>query len=428
MKEKAQRILACVSIVMALGNLGSCIEPEHHDFDSDGAIEACHTQVLQALQQLEADSLYPSDVMPRNIAPDGKAWSCRPVCAEEWCSGFWPGILWLDLLNHPEDSTVRKAAIEATLAMNKIIDQPVLDHDLGFLMFCSAGTGFRVLEYELECETLSDEQQHENQQLIGTFQTMLLRAADSLATLYNPQVGTILSWPRNVQMFGGHNTIMDNMINLELLYWAAENGGKKELAQIATDHATTTMENHFRPDATSYHVAVYDTLDGHFIHGVTHQGLTDNSMWARGQAWAVYGFTLAYRETGKRQFLDTACRAADVFINRLPADQVPLWDFSAPADAPRDASAAAVVASALLELSTFNAIGPKLAKRYRLQAVAMLQSLTDNYTASGQNPAFLVHCVGNYPAGSEIDYSIVYADYYYLEALSRLREILDLSR
>lgn len=405
---------------------GACVKAEHYDFDHDAAIDYCHKQVLHALTQLDADSLYPYEMMPRNIAPDGITWACRPVCAEEWCSGFWPGILWLDLLNHPTDTTVRRAAVQATQAMQRIIDQPVLDHDLGFLLFCSAGTGLRVLQHELECEQLPQEVRAADKELIPQLRTMLLQAADSLATLFRPNVGTILSWPRNVQKFGGHNTIMDNMINLELLYWAAQNGGRKELAQIATTHANTTMEHHFRPDGTSYHVAVYDTIDGHFLRGVTHQGLADSSMWARGQAWAVYGFTMAFRETGKRQFLDTACRAADVFISRLPADQVPLWDFSAPADAPRDASAAAVVASALLELSTFNTIGPKKAKAYRQQAVTMLQSLTENYSANGHNPAFLMHSVGNAPAGSEIDYSIVYADYYYLEALTRLKDILEL--
>ena len=412
--------------IMALLTLASC-RPEHYDFDCDGAIEMCHEQVLRALQQLDADPLYPTSVMPRNIAPDGIAWSCRPVSAEEWCSGFWPGILWLDVRNHPNDTTVRRAAIEATMALQPILEQPVFDHDLGFLLFCSAGTGLQALEHEMECEPLTDEAQTADEQLAIQLRAMLLRAADSLATLFNPTVGTILSWPRNVQMFGGHNTIMDNMMNLELLYWAADNGGRKDLAKIATTHANTTMEHHFRKDGSSFHVAVYDTLDGHFIHGVTHQGLADSSMWARGQAWAAYGFTVAFRETGKFQFLSKACQSADVFISQLPADQVPLWDFSAPADAPRDASAAAIVASALLELTTFPAVGPSKAKEYRKQAVTMLKNLTDYYSAIDHNPAFLLHSVGNYPAGSEIDYSIVYADYYYLEALTRLKEIMELN-
>lgn len=423
-----KHIALVATTAVAATALVTCAQPEHYDFDHAAALETCHQQVERALQQLEADSLYPTHIMPRNIGPNGIAWDCRPVCAEEWCTGFWPGILWLDLMNHPTDSHLRKAAINATLALEPILDRPVLDHDLGFLFFCSAGTGIRVLQHIEDCMPLSEHTLAANHELIGHFSQMLLRAADSLATLYRPNVGTILSWPRNVQKFGGHNTIMDNMINLELLFWAAENGGSKELAEIAAQHALTTMKHHFRPDGTTYHVAVYDSIDGHFLRGVTHQGLADSSMWARGQAWAVYGFTIAYRETGHRKFLDTALKAADVFVSRLPDDQVPLWDFMAPSDAPRDASAAAIVASALLELSSFNAAGPKVTKQCRRQAVAMLESLTQHYSAAGTNPAFLLHSVGNHPNGSEIDYSIVYADYYYLEALARLNEILNLEQ
>ena len=424
MKKRHLILLTVITVMIA----EACSRGEHYDFELDKALETCHTQVRRALQQLESDPRYPAEVMPRNIAPDGIAWNCHPLSAQEWCSGFWPGILWLDLSEHHQDTLVRRAAIQATLAMNRIIDTPVRDHDLGFLMFCSAGTGLRVLENEVECENLSSDILEEDRRLIPQFRQMLLRAADSLVTLFNPQVGTILSWPYQVQHYGGHNTIMDNMVNLELLYWAAQHGGSKRLSETATRHAVTTMQNHFRPDGSCYHVAVYDTTDGHFIHGVTHQGLADSSMWARGQAWAIYGFTVAYRETGKRLFLDTACKAAERFINALPADQVPLWDFMAPDDAPRDASAAAVTASALLELSTYSTIGPQLAKRYRRQAVKMLENLTNSYSAATHNTAFLLNCVGNYPAGSEVNYSIIYADYYYLEALTRLKDILELDR
>lgn len=411
------------SLVFASGLLVACTEPEKHDFDSSAAIDDCHEQVLLALSQLESTPGYPEEVMPRNIAPGEAKWNCRPTCAEEWCSGFWPGILWLDLMNHPNDTVVRKAAIRATMAMEQIIDKPVVDHDLGFLMYCSAGTALKVMNHHEKYDQIGAEQLEENRQLKETFKSMLLRAADSLATLYRPTVGTILSWPRNVKMFGGHNTIIDNMINLELLYWAAKNGGSDELEHIATKHADTTMKNHFRPDGSCYHVAVYDTLDGHFIKGVTHQGLTDSSMWARGQSWAVYGYTMAYRETGNRQFLDRATKAADIFISRLPEDHVPVWDFDAPADDPRDASAAAVVASALLELSANNSVDPSMAKQARERAVMILKSLTESYSAKGQSPAFLLHSVGSKPANSEVDYSIVYADYYYLEALTRLNSI-----
>lgn len=251
-----------------------------------------------------------------------------------------------------------------------------------------------------------------------------MAVADTLATLYRPRVGTILSWPRNVGMFGGHNTIMDNMINLEMLMWASKNGGSPALADIAISHADKTMKYQFREDYTSYHVAVYDTLTGEFIKGVTHQGYADNSMWARGQAWAIYGFTVMYRETKESRYLDFVQKVADVYLQRLPEDYVPYWDFDAPdiPDAPRDASAAAVVASALLELSTY--VSADKGVEYRKVAVKMLESLSsDKYQSRTHKPSFLLHSTGHWPAGSEIDASIIYADYYYIEALLRLKKM-----
>ena len=184
------------------------------------------------------------------------------------------------------------------------------------------------------------------------------------------------------------------------------------------------MKYHFRPDYTSYHVAVYDTLTGDFIKGVTHQGYADNSMWARGQAWAVYGYTVVYRETKDCRYLDFVQKVTDVYLKNLPEDYVPYWDFNDPAipDAPRDASAACVVASALLELSTY--LPGDKGERYRDAAIKMLTSLsTDNYLCGEASPAFLLHSTGHRPANSEIDASIIYADYYYIEALLRLKRL-----
>lgn len=515
--------MAAMTVLAAVTMLTSCTSSsESQTFDVDAALQRCDDQVRRALRQLEAagGGAIDTTMMPRNVAPGDSVWTCRPVKAEEWCSGFWPGILWLDYEScHSE--VVREAAIGATRAMQRIVDQPVLDHDLGFLVYCSAGTGLRVLSDELgRIDAVSHNRREalgetvtEDSALMALFSDLCLRAADSLATLFNPTVGTILSWPRNVGMFGGHNTIMDNMINLELLCWAARQDmspRRKPLFDIAVRHAETTRLNHFREDATSYHVAVYDTLDGHFIHGVTHQGLADSSTWARGQAWAVYGFTMMARETrhlaegaatvgdteatgrgqkarGRRpktgehklfrhgenkklkgggddrddklpvladstsyRFLEQACRAADAFISRLPEDGIPFWDFddpriatspqdrpASPSDsiAPRDASAAAVMASALLELSTLvaevedlNKMIPgqlkSLSDYYFEVAERMLITLSsDNYQAAPNSCAILRHSTGNLPAGSEIDVPIVYADYYYLEALLRYKAL-----
>lgn len=203
--------------------------------------------------------------------------------------------------------------------------------------------------------------------------------------------------------------------------WAARHGGEPALRDIAVRHAETTMRHHFHPDATCYHVAVYDTVTGDFLRGCTHQGYSDSSVWARGQAWAVYGYTVVYRETRDPRFLDFAQRVADAYLKRLPADGVPSWDFDDPHGdtAPRDASAACVVASALLELCGY--VEPEKGAAYRDAAEMMLATLSsDRYRAGADSPAFLLHSTGNHPAGSEIDASIIYADYYYLEALERL--------
>ena len=421
-------------------------------FDVDAALSQCSKQLRRTMSQLSATGHIDTTMMPRNVASGDTAWSLRPVCAEEWCSGFWPGILWMGYQVESERqlsgsgsadderylSSLKKAAVESTVAMRRIVDAPVFDHDLGFLIFCSAGTGLRVLDAELQRKDLPADVRAADEAAADVFRTLCLRAADSLATLFRPNVGTILSWPRNIQMFGGHNTIMDNMINLELLCWAGH-------TDIAIRHAATTMQHHFRPDGSSYHVAVYDTLTGDFIRGVTHQGYADSSMWARGQAWAIYGFTTMYRFTREQRFLSMAERAADIFLKRLGEtsdDWVPYWDFDDPrihdpkAPRPKDASAAAVVASALLELCQYAGQGLDEAadstedgghagSKYFVAAEEMLRCLASSeYQAGKANPAFLLHSTGNLPAGSEIDVPIVYADYYYLEALLRYRHLI----
>lgn len=322
----------------------------------------------------------------------------------EWCSGFWPGILWYDY-EATGDVQIRTEAEKFTAALGFLAKQPAYDHDLGFLLFCSYGNGYRL--------TGNPE-----------YKQVLLNAADTLATLFRPRAGTLLSWPRNVKMFGGYNTIMDNMMNLELLLWAAKNGGNPYLADIAVSHADRTMEHQFRPDYTCYHVAVYDSISGEFLRGVTHQGCADSSTWARGQAWAIYGYTLMYRETKDARYLNFVQKVADAYLERLPEDKIPYWDFDAPdiPNAPRDASAAAVTTSALLELSSF--LPDETGTKYKQAAIEMLTSLSsEKYQSRASKPSFLLHSTGHWPAGSEIDASIIYADYYYIEALVRLRKM-----
>lgn len=385
---------------IALAMAGCASMGKNAEVDAETDLAYCNDKVHAALAHLPADST----VMPRNIQGDAREWACRPVCPEEWCSGFWPGVLWYDY-EFSGDSTVLAAAKESTQRLAPILDRPVFDHDLGFLFYCSYGNAYRL--------TGDD-----------AYREVIVNAADSLATLFNPTVGTLLAWPRHVKDFGGHNTIMDTMINLEMLFFAAKHGGNPYCYDIAVSHAETTMNNHFRPDGSCYHVAVYDLETGKFMRGCTHQGYADSSMWARGQAWAIYGYTVVYRETRDPRFLDFACKVTDVYLDRLPADKVPLWDFDDPRglEAPRDASAAAVVASALLELEGY--ADHDHAERYHSAALDMLSSLgSEAYRSGDTNDAFLLHSTGHHPAGSEIDASIIYADYYYIEALSRLKRI-----
>ena len=400
---KNTAILLISLMFASCASTSSTAREEVAEFDLDEAIEYCDAQVHRSLRNLCSDSTDYS-MIPRNIQGNDTTWACRKATPDEWCSGFWPGVLWYDY-ELTGDTLVRDEALRYTRELGYLSERPIFDHDLGFLMICSYGNGYRLT---------AD----------SGYKKVLLASADSLATLFNPNVGTILSWPRNVEMFGGHNTIMDNMINLEMLFWASKNGGDKSLYDIAVKHAETTMNHHFRPDGTCYHVAVYDPSDGHFIKGVTHQGYSDSSTWARGQAWAVYGYTMVYRETHDKRFLDFACKVTDAYLSRLPEDMVPYWDFDDPAipKAPRDASAAGVVASALLELQGY-VDGEKKAE-YRDAAVEMLASLNSPAYRSGKKRcSFLDHSTGHHPAGSEIDASIIYADYYYIEALTRLKKL-----
>lgn len=379
-------------------------EAENVNVNVDEDLDYCATQINRSLKVLHSADTADYTMMPRNITGEDTTWHCRKATADEWCAGFWPGILWYDYeMSH--DELVREEAERYTASLEYLSKQPAFDHDLGFLMFCSYGNGYRITGNP-------------------KFKQVILDTADSLATLYNPRVGTILSWPRNVEILGGHNTIMDNLMNLEMLFWAAKNGGDHRLYDIAVKHAETTMKYNFRPDYTSYHVAVYNPESGEFIKGMTHQGYADNSMWARGQAWGIYGYTMVYRETRDPRFLDFACKVTDVYLSRLPKDYIPYWDFDDPdiPNAPRDASAACVVASALLELQGY--CDEEKASTYSDAAMHMLASLaTENYRSGDKRTSFLDHSTGHHPAGSEIDAAIIYADYYYIEALSRLKKL-----
>ena len=393
-----------VGLAVMLG-FCTCTHKPSSTLDVNKALDYCAEQTQRTLTELKTDSGIDYTMMPRNIMPDEQHWNCRKATKEEWCAGFWPGVLWYDY-EYTQDKHILKEAEKFTNSLEFLSQIPAFDHDLGFLVFCSYGNGYRLTKNP-------------------AYKQVILDTADTLATLFNPIVGTILSWPREVEPRNWpHNTIMDNMINLEMLFWAAKNGGNPYLYDVAVAHADKTMKCQFRPDYTSYHVAVYDTITGNLIKGVTHQGYADSTMWARGQAWAIYGYTVVYRETKDPKYLDFAQKVTDVYLERLPEDKVPYWDFDDPAipNSPRDASAASVVASALLELSTYLPNGT--GKRYKDAAIEMLASLnSDSYQSGKSKPSFLLHSTGHWPNHSEIDASIIYADYYYIEALLRLKRL-----
>jgi unsaturated chondroitin disaccharide hydrolase len=345
----------------------------------------------------------------------------------EWTSGFFPGSLWY-AYEYTKDPQLKTAATEWTERLEplKTFTQ---HHDLGFMLYCSYGNAYR----------LTGNEQYKN---------ILIEGAKSLSTRFSPVTGSIKSWNK-FHSWSGSSTvynfpvIVDNMMNLEMLFFASKMTGDSTYRHIAYTHALTAMKNHVRKDYSSYHVVCYDTATGKVVLQETAQGYADNSTWARGQAWGVYGFTLCYRETKDERFLKTAQGMADWYINNknLPADKIPYWDFNVgqqgytpgskswAKDHPlklRDASAAAIVSSALLELSTYSDAAH--ATKYKAAALQMLQSLgSPAYRAPlGKNANFIIeHSVGALTYASELDVPLVYADYYFLEGLNRYNRLLN---
>ena len=341
---------------------------------------------------------------PRTINKDG---SIVYVPIDDWCSGFFPGNIW-----HMYELTGDKKWLPLAEKYTEALDSVqylTWHHDVGFMIGCSYLNGYRFAGKE-------------------EYKPVIIQTAKSLSTRFRPAAGVLQSWDadKGWQAERGWKcpVIIDNMMNLELLFEASKLSGDSTYYNVAVKHADTTMKNHFRANNSCYHVVDYDPVTGEVRKKQTAQGYADESAWARGQAWAVYGYTVVYRETKDPKYLDFAQKVTDVYLERLPEDKIPYWDFSAPGipDAPRDASAASVVASALLELSTYLPNGK--GKRYKDAAIEMLASLSsDRYQSGKSNPAFLLHSTGHWPAHSEIDASIIYADYYYIEALLRLKRL-----
>ena len=314
-----------------------------------------------------------------------------------WCCGFYPGSLWYTY-EHTGNEQIKALADKYTRSL--VINEIRRDHDMGFIVWCSYGNAFRLTGDE-------------------SYKPMIEDAAEILAARFSPVTKTIRSWNYPLE----YQVIIDNMMNLELLEEASKMFACDSLDLIARTHANTTMENHFRDDYSSYHLVCYDMEDGSVERKVTVQGYADDSAWARGQAWAVYGYAMMYRETGVEEYLQQAVNVADMIIPYLPEDGVPYWDFNDPKipDTYRDASAGAVIASALVELSGYVDSKSK-ARKYLASAETILRTLaSDEYLcAEGECHGFLLkHSVGNLPKNSEVDVPLTYADYYFLEALIR---------
>ena len=346
---------------------------------------------------------------PRTINADG---SISYIPIDDWCSGFFPGSMWLTY-NLTGDKKWLPLAEKYTEALDSV-KYLKWHHDVGFMIGCSYLNGYRFADKK-------------------EYKDVIVEAAKSLSTRFRPGAGVIQSWDADKGWQGTRGwkcpVIIDNMMNLELLFEATAFSGDSTFYNIAVKHADTTMAHHFRPDNSCYHVVDYDPETGEVRKRQTAQGYADESSWARGQAWALYGFTMMYRETGKPDYLNHAKHIASFIMNHpnMPVDKIPYWDFDAPGipNVPRDASAAAIMASALIELSQLDKSTE--AKSYLDFAEQQIRSLTspDYLAAKGTNCNFaLMHSTGHFPGKSEVDVPLSYADYYYVEALMRLRNQL----
>ncbi len=336
-------------------------------------------------------------LMPKSITDD----KLRLVDIYEWTSGFYPSSLWY-IYGISKDEKWKERAIRYTEKLDTI-QYWEGNHDVGFMIGCSYGNGLKYMKSK-------------------SYEKVIVQTAKSLSARFRPKAGVLQSWEANKRW--QCPVIIDNMMNLELLFEATKISGDSTFYDIAVTHANTTMKNHFRADNSSFHVLDYDKETGEVLQRNTAQGYADASAWSRGQSWGLYGYTVMFRETGNKIYLEQAQKIADFIMNHpnLPDDKIPYWDYDAPItpDTKRDASAAAIAASALYELSTFSTDTKKAA--YQSLADKMLATLSsDNYLAEvGTNEGLLLkHSVGSIPHNSEIDVPLNYADYYFIEALMR---------
>ncbi|TVR15933.1 MAG: T9SS C-terminal target domain-containing protein [Balneolaceae bacterium] len=387
-------ILIAVSLLSLLNyNFATAQQISTHKFESQSIQQALNHAESKLLQTLDEINHNPSK-HPGHTNPESGQWDINYLSRNEWTSGFFSGSLWY-MYRLTGDESWKDLAITWTEDLEPMTNAN-FDHDTGFRIFSSFGNGYKTLNKR-------------------TYYRTLLRAANTLSRRFDPTIGAIKSW----DWTGNYPVIIDNLMNLELLFWAAENSGNRSLYNIAKTHAETSLEHHMREDGSTYHVVDFDN-NGNVYRKFTTQGAGPTSVWTRGQAWAIYGFTMIYRFTEDKKFLDAAEAASQYFIERLPDDFVPYYDFYEPYRSvqTKDASAAAIAASGFLELYqyTFNSL-------YFNTAVEILLSLSSSDYSTHQsslssilNKSTLHRGFGN--VGTS------YADYYYLEAILRYKEVL----
>ncbi|MFD1631310.1 glycoside hydrolase family 88 protein [Pseudopedobacter beijingensis] len=385
MKKIASVLIGYIALIMANGQV--------YAQEDLGWLKNAKKSIVYQLKK--ASEAYKPGMNPRSIYANG---TVRLAPQEDWTTGFFPGTLWYGY-EMSGDKQLANSARKFTLAMDSLKNF-THTHDLGFMIYCSYGNAYRLTKDQAYLPTLKS-------------------GAANLYGRYNKTVGAIRSWDFGHWQFP---VIIDNMMNLDYLYWAAKEFNKPEYEQASEQHALTTLKNHFRMDNSSYHVVSYDTLSGRAIEKGTHQGLTDESAWSRGQAWGLYGYTMSFKETNNKVFLDHAIAIAKFIMEHpnVDADKVPYWDYdihNGGERAPRDASAAAVIASSLIDLAKYTNN-----QAYFKYAEDILKSLSSSaYLAKPNDNKYFIlkHSVGAFLYNSEIDTPLNYADYYYLEALLR---------
>lgn len=372
-----------IILIILLISIMSCNKNQNSIIESN--FKFAQNQYRKMLEKLPD-----ANKLPRTIEENGQL---KTVSSSDWTSGFFPGALWY-IFEYTNKQNWKNAAEKYT-QMLKEERYNSGTHDIGFMMFCSYGNGYRLTKN-------------------SAYRDILITSAKTLSTRFDSTVGCIKSWDWNEEVWQ-FPVIIDNMMNLELLFWASEVTGNPKYHDIAVSHANTTIEHHFRKDYSTYHVVNYDTTTGKVINKQTWQGYADSSCWSRGQAWALYGYTMCYRFTNDNKYLEQAQHIAEYILNHdnLPADMVPYWDFNVPniPDTPRDASAAAIIASSLYELDNYADN-----KNYRKAADKILLSLSSKKYKSHRSNFILDHSVGSKPSDSEVNVPLIYADYYFLEA------------